>query len=1004
MLKVTLFTFLLSLMSPTMVFSLVPKDSNIPKDEIEKAKLNDVDVGRKIVEYAITVCEKDLDKKSIKRIGYIHDPKNPKPFNDKNFENFYKSFCRQEAEKKLTEYMQLKIKRNRDLITASALSASCDKAVGTDNSPIGPILSPLCDKAAEKICAETKARVSELEAELASYKSRAIPAAPAPLDTHSISPVKTTSPMEQFLSAKSKVDFIYSKKPPRGFSNDADGIRLFEQMRALSAQLPPSTQQPESLEYEYSPASDFKQVLEKLSLYSNEEIYTILNMMVKGLDSDLAGVEVSDSRVQNLQQLKTLLNGVKAKTDNSKLEQAETRFNDQAAEWKRVLADISSINIKKIFNLLNSRQVNPNDDELLAQFRKPTTKSDTVGSMPRHVVGGQKMAEPTDIFNAFSNMQARKKELNSITDNKSVQAGSGSSSSVVDHSRINSSAKAIISDYTINGFSNINKALRKTPLSRKDTNYVNHLKNALNAISPFTSTVFRGDNIADIPGFEERVGATLSVPSFWSTSKDKAEGEKFYRVVATKKDSKPRLFIINSKNGKDITNLSARPKEQEVLFKTNSKFTISKIDGDNIYLDEVVDSPSSTASAASAKKESYTDLVVADLAATTDVNVASQTLLSDTLPNNTKELLDEVISAMKDDLFGLNEKCSPSQLAEVAMLRNAVADKLIIYSKHDGMDSIEREFITSSEYNKFLSNPSNMLCILALDVLAQAKTAPGSESAKQLMSVGETTLGKMLYHGLSKNPQFLEAQPLNKRMSGKETSQDVLNSYLAQKNISKSFVPVVNAARSAYVSYLNKKAVVSTNATPYKSTSWTDGTYQNRYTSILNKIKNMPINTLIQNRTGANEINMTVGLKAGFSKLADKMKVNPSSITYETFLKEITKSPWILSSDVAHLLLDRAHLFTALKKDRAIKITFQNKEVTFKELFDDIISDLTRNPSKEKNLIAEQMFIRLQVMDDYINGIDQNALAEKSIIKKVPVKPAQKWILKDGHNGRYTKK
>lgn len=158
-------------------------------------------------------------------------------------------------------------------------------------------------------------------------------------------------------------------------------------------------------------------------------------------------------------------------------------------------------------------------------------------------------------------------------------------------SNISDIAKLLINYYGGSLSKILNTGLRRTPIKKLDdifTFYDYLLKKALMELPPYSkeSIVFRMDRpshpFKDIKHwFNENTGKTICFPNFLSTSKDKWE-----------RGVNDIIFKINTSSysrGRDISFLTGKPLEREVLFMSRSKFKVGKINqrDKTIYLDEV---------------------------------------------------------------------------------------------------------------------------------------------------------------------------------------------------------------------------------------------------------------------------------------------------------------------------------------------------------------------------------------------------------------------------------
>lgn len=112
--------------------------------------------------------------------------------------------------------------------------------------------------------------------------------------------------------------------------------------------------------------------------------------------------------------------------------------------------------------------------------------------------------------------------------------------------------------------------------------YVRLIESGLSQLPSFKGTVFRGTNLTPEQLAKYKKDEIVTESAFTSTS-----------TVAGDAFPGNTQFVINSKNGREISILSEYPNEKEVLFKSNTKFKVLTVDFDKkanttvIYLDEI---------------------------------------------------------------------------------------------------------------------------------------------------------------------------------------------------------------------------------------------------------------------------------------------------------------------------------------------------------------------------------------------------------------------------------
>lgn len=140
---------------------------------------------------------------------------------------------------------------------------------------------------------------------------------------------------------------------------------------------------------------------------------------------------------------------------------------------------------------------------------------------------------------------------------------------------LNEYEAAFIARYTGNGYKELNAALRKGVLRPQTWEYTRRLNDALDRLEPFNGKVYRKATLNPEQANQYIPGMVIEERGFTSTSKNSSTWSGSYR------------YIIESKKGRDIQELSHHYSEAEVLFKSGSRFRVIKREGFDIVLEEV---------------------------------------------------------------------------------------------------------------------------------------------------------------------------------------------------------------------------------------------------------------------------------------------------------------------------------------------------------------------------------------------------------------------------------
>lgn len=138
----------------------------------------------------------------------------------------------------------------------------------------------------------------------------------------------------------------------------------------------------------------------------------------------------------------------------------------------------------------------------------------------------------------------------------------------------------IIIDYCEFLHSELNSELRKPAGVKSLEKKAEQLSQALGKLPNYTGLVTRFQPLTEnqISGILSKIGESITFKAFTSTSKIED---------VSKKKSTDVVLKIESKTGKDISGISSRSEEQEVLFDKMTSFKIKSFDGKVLHLEEI---------------------------------------------------------------------------------------------------------------------------------------------------------------------------------------------------------------------------------------------------------------------------------------------------------------------------------------------------------------------------------------------------------------------------------
>lgn len=141
--------------------------------------------------------------------------------------------------------------------------------------------------------------------------------------------------------------------------------------------------------------------------------------------------------------------------------------------------------------------------------------------------------------------------------------------------KYNLSTKEAVSirDYTAHSYAKINFQLREDKTTPSILMMAKVINNALNKMPSYQGKVWRDVDLPDSVLSSYVVGSVVIEKGFSSSS---YSGERFKKL--------PHRLLIHSKSGKIIQSLSVLPNEDEVLFKSGTKFKVLKRTQTKSYL------------------------------------------------------------------------------------------------------------------------------------------------------------------------------------------------------------------------------------------------------------------------------------------------------------------------------------------------------------------------------------------------------------------------------------
>lgn len=132
-----------------------------------------------------------------------------------------------------------------------------------------------------------------------------------------------------------------------------------------------------------------------------------------------------------------------------------------------------------------------------------------------------------------------------------------------------------IAAYTGSQYKATNAALRQGAMTEKQWNHVSQLNNALDKLPDYKGTVYRKADLGPNQFKLYTPGLIVEERAFTSTSTSKGTWSGSYQ------------YVIKSETGKDVKPFSLHKNENEVLFRSGTRFKVTAVKGNEIHMEEV---------------------------------------------------------------------------------------------------------------------------------------------------------------------------------------------------------------------------------------------------------------------------------------------------------------------------------------------------------------------------------------------------------------------------------
>jgi fido (protein-threonine AMPylation protein) len=138
-----------------------------------------------------------------------------------------------------------------------------------------------------------------------------------------------------------------------------------------------------------------------------------------------------------------------------------------------------------------------------------------------------------------------------------------------------------IRGYTDEGYKSLNAGLVEPfPRPSATLRWRDRIVEELASLPPYKGWVYSGAGLSeqDFSDLRQHFAQNKEFTYFFSTSRSQKEASRFLKnQIKKEKDRVPVLFSIKSKTGKNISQLSVFPSEQEILFPPGTQFRVTSI-------------------------------------------------------------------------------------------------------------------------------------------------------------------------------------------------------------------------------------------------------------------------------------------------------------------------------------------------------------------------------------------------------------------------------------------
>lgn len=301
-----------------------------------------------------------------------------------------------------------------------------------------------------------------------------------------------------------------------------------------------------------------------------------------------------------------------------------------------------------------------------------------------------------------------------------------------------------------------------------------------------------------------------------------------------------------------------------------------------------------------------------------------------------------------------------------------------------GQDSLNRELLVSTGWNRALCDPEVILALFAMEV--DPKAAGLCNQLNSLSYAKGRTISSMIAEGVRiHHPVALETLPLN-RPGCPNDELSHIQAYIKRKTIHQTFVPILYAIAQAYMKAVaappppfSQKSLFDI---PYTPSGWRG--YLNLFDVLVRAICSADETALLSSEAKTSVDELKGELQKGFSIFCTAEKIDIRNTTLQELIERMASSDELLHQDISHLMYDCLHFLVALRCQE-VTIELKDETISLGELFRKVLEFFTRQSelSVQYAIAAEQFWSRLLFLAERLSSSSLWGLSHDSLMQLV---------------------